>query len=121
MVVCVVALSSCVDDANDARSSDQAETIGGVAAVIGVAALDNSFRPQIVEITVGDQVSWENRGLNSHNVLSVVGGDWGVTVDDFEPGAVFVHQFTEPGEYHYFCSIHGNETIGMVGTVIVTA
>ena len=120
LVALSVCLSACADDANDTRSSIPASTTDSVAAVIGVAALDNSFRPQIVEISVGDQVSWENRGLNSHNVLSVVSGDWSVTVDDFVPGAVFVHQFTDPGEYDYFCSIHGNETIGMVGTVIVT-
>lgn len=113
-------LSACADDANDTRSAKQLETSESVTTVIGVAALDNSFRPQIVEISVGDQVSWENRGMNSHNVLSVAGGDWGVTVEDFESGAVFLHQFTQPGEYHYFCSIHGNESIGMVGTVIVT-
>lgn len=88
--------------------------------VIPVTALDNSFRPNLVEISVGDEVLWENRGLNEHNVLYVEGDDWGVQVENFQPGAVFAHVFTEPGEYSYFCSIHGNETVGMVGMIIVT-
>ncbi len=88
--------------------------------VIPVIALDNSFRPQVIEISVGDEVLWENRGLNEHNVLSVVGDNWGIEVEDFQPGGIYSHVFTEPGEYSYFCSIHGNETIGMVGTIIVS-
>ena len=88
--------------------------------VVPVIALDNSFRPQVVEISVGDEVLWQNRGLNEHNALSVVGDDWGVEVAQFQPGDVYAHVFTEPGEYDYFCSIHGNETVGMVGKIIVT-
>ena len=84
-----------------------------------VIALDNSFRQQVIEISVGDEVVWENRGLNEHNALPVGGGDWGVETEHFQPGAVYAHVFTVPGEYDYFCSIHGNETVGMVGTVIV--
>lgn len=88
--------------------------------VIPVIALDNSFRPQRIDISVGDEVLWENRGLNEHNVLSVVGDDFGIEVENFQPGGIYSHVFTEPGEYSYFCSIHGNETVGMVGTIIVS-
>jgi plastocyanin len=115
-----------VDDlADDAPSVTEppAPTVPSIeptGVVVPVVALDNSFRPQVIEISVGDEVLWENRGLNEHNVLSVVGDDWGVEVEDFQPGAIYAHVFTEPGEYAYFCSIHGNETVGMVGTVIVS-
>lgn len=88
--------------------------------VVPVVALDNSFRPQVVEISVGDEVLWENRGLNEHNVLYVEGDDWGIEVDGFQPGDVYAHVFTEPGEYRYYCSIHGSTEVGMVGTVVVT-
>ena len=87
--------------------------------VVPVVALDNSFRPQLVEISVGDEVVWENRGLNEHNVLYVEGADWGIEVENFQPGGIYSHVFIEPGEYSYYCSIHGNETVGMVGTIIV--
>jgi plastocyanin len=99
-----------------ASSADTPATTGDVVAVI---ALDNSFRPQALEVHVGDTVSWENRGNNDHNVLSVETGEWGVEVTGFAPGAVYTHVFTEPGEYAYYCSIHGSTTAGMVGTVTV--
>lgn len=87
--------------------------------VIPVMAIDNTFRPEVVEISVGDEVLWENRGANEHDVLSVEGDDWGVEVEDFQPGDVYAHVFTEPGEYRYYCSIHGTADIGMIGTIIV--
>ena len=95
-------------------------TVEPTGVVVPVFALDNSFRPEVIEISVGDEVLWENRGLNEHNALSVVGDDWGVEVEQFQPGDIYAHVFTEPGEYTYYCSIHGNETVGMVGTVIVS-
>lgn len=96
-------------------------TVEPTGVVISVAALDNTFRPEIVEIRVGDEVLWENRGINDHNVLYADGDDWGVEVQGFGPGAEYAHVFDEPGEYRYFCSIHGTDTIGMIGTIIVTA
>ena len=87
--------------------------------VVPVIALDNTFRPQTVEVHVGDAVEWENRGSNEHNVLSIESDTWGIEVTDFKPGDVYSHVFTEPGEYAYYCSIHGNESVGMVGTVTV--
>jgi plastocyanin len=95
------------------------DEVAATGVVVPVIALDNSFRPQSLEIAVGDTVEWENRGENEHNVLSIEGDDWGVEVTDFQPGDVYSHVFTEPGEYAYFCSIHGNEEVGMVGTITV--
>jgi plastocyanin len=121
-------ISSPPASANDPTAEPPASTeppattvppVEPTGVVVSVVALDNSFRPNLIEIAVGDEVLWENRGLNEHNVLEVEGEDWGVTVENFQPGAVYAHVFTEPGEYHYYCSIHGNENVGMVGTVVV--
>ena len=103
----------------DAVTSTTTTTIPPTGVVVTVVAIDNTFRPSVVEISVGDEVLWENRGMNEHDVLHVDGDEWGVEVADFQPGDVYLHQFTEPGEYRYYCSIHGTETVGMVGTVIV--
>jgi plastocyanin len=112
-------LAACGEDAANATdapsTTDSGEPIG---VVVPVVALDNSFRPQALEVHVGDTVSWENRGNNDHNVLSIE-GEWGVEVTEFAPGAVYTHVFTEPGEYAYYCSIHGREQAGMVGTITV--
>jgi plastocyanin len=96
-----------------------APPVESTGVIVPVIALDNTFRPQVIEIDVGDEVLWENRGLNEHNALSVEGEEWGVEVEAFQPGDIYAHVFTEPGEYRYYCSIHGNEDIGMIGTVIV--
>lgn len=125
----MIVTTSCTDDGplvSLPTSTPSVPIDHGTGVVIPVVALDNSFRPQIVEISVGDAVSWENRGLNAHDVLHVEGvqpdgSTWGVTVTDFQPDDVFTHRFTEPGEYAYYCSIHGNEKVGMVGTVLVSA
>lgn len=110
-------------DAGPASSeapSPTAPSVEPTGVVVPVFALDNSFRPELVEISIGDEVLWENRGMNEHNVLRVEGDDWGVEVEAFQPGDVYSHLFTEPGEYRYYCSIHGSTDVGMVGTIVVT-
>jgi plastocyanin len=109
---------------------------------VRVIAIDNIYRPETIEVAVGDDVVWENRGMNEHNILSIEGPapgspvgesasigwirgaddalSWGVTTADFQPGDTFTYRFSEPGEYHYYCAIHGTATVGMVGTVVVT-
>ena len=99
---------------------DTTPAVEPTGVVVPVIALDNTFRPDVVEISVGDEVFWENRGLNEHDVLYVEGDDWGIEVEEFQPGDMYRHVFTEPGEYHYYCSIHGSTEVGMVGTVVVS-
>ena len=113
--------AAAADDEGTAPALEAAAstTIPPTGVVVTVVAIDNTFRPSVVEISVGDEVLWENRGMNEHDVLHVDGDEWGVEVADFQPGDVYLHQFSEPGEYRYYCSIHGTETVGMVGTVIV--
>ena len=74
------------DDASDDPAEPPAATMPPfepTGVVVPVIALDNSFRPEVIEINVGDEVLWENRGLNEHNALSVVGENWGVEVEQF--------------------------------------
>jgi plastocyanin len=85
-----------------------------------VVALDNTFRPENVEIPAGTEVVWSNRGRNEHNVLPVEGDAWGVEVDGFQPGDTYSQTFDEPGVYRYYCSIHGTEDAGMIGALVVT-
>lgn len=143
-VVAVLALvcSACgdADDADDAESSDgsvesssvpiddeQSDDDGAATSVapngeeIEVLALDNNFRDEEVEIVAGTTVTWENRGRNDHNIIPVEDSeDWGAAVEDFAPGDVYSHAFTTPGEYGYYCTLHGTADFGMIGTVVVT-
>ena len=116
-------------------------TVEPTGIEVRVIAIDNLFRPEVIEVNVGDDVVWENRGMNEHDIVSVVGPaavagasgglqwsrttadgvEWGVSADGFQPGATFRVRFAEPGEYRYYCSVHGNERIGMPGIVRVSA
>ena len=90
-----------------------------------VRAIDNTFLPAVITVTVGQEVVWENRGRTEHNVVpsdDAQVGKWGVTEPtQFEPKMDYRHTFTEPGEYDYYCSLHGTKTVGMIGKVIVVA
>lgn len=141
LVLVVLATSvGCADDGNDAayqarrasalaaerRAATEpagdpatARAVEPTGVVVPVFALDNSFRPEIVEISVGDEVLWENRGRTEHDLLYVETGEWGVEAAFFQPGDVYSRVFTEPGEYDYYCTIHGTAEVGMIGTVIV--
>jgi len=117
-------LAACGEDQANAGSDGSAVDAGATSVaptgvMVPVVALDNSFRPQALEVHVGDTVSWENRGNNDHNVLSIETGAWGAEVIAFNPGDVYTHVFTEPGEYAYYCSIHGSAQAGMTGTITV--
>ena len=98
------------------------ETFPPNGEVVEVRALDNSFRAETIEIVAGTEVLWVNRGRNEHNVLPAGGvGDYGVERDAFEPGDEYAHVFDTPGVYPYYCSLHGTEDVGMIGTVVVTS
>jgi plastocyanin len=101
-----------------ACGDDDVTLVEGV--VEQVDAIDNTFRPDAIEVAAGAEVHWVNRGRNEHNVLPVEGDDWGVEADDFAPEDEYTHRFTEPGTYAYYCSLHGTTTQGMVGEIVVT-
>lgn len=85
---------------------------------VTVQSIDNTFRPDRIEIAPGTEVVWVNRGRNEHDIASESG--FGVSAADFQPGDEYRHVFTEPGEYPYHCTIHGTATVGMMGTIVVT-
>jgi plastocyanin len=133
--VAVVALSACGGDdestTTDATSSSADAgtdatpvTFAPNGETVTVQALDNTFRVQDLTVEAGTEVLWDNVGRNDHNVIPV--GDleaveWGVQTADFAPGDTYSRVFTTPGSYPYYCTIHGTEEVGMIGTITVTA
>ena len=91
------------------------------------------FRPEAVEISVGDTVRW-TFDSPGHNVTTLPGASEKVAIpEDAEPfasyegdqhfainevGTTYEHTFTVPGEYVYVCAPHADQ--GMVGTVAVS-
>lgn len=116
-------LGACGSDSDLTHAFGETEpTVAPNGESVTVQALDNSFRPETIEISAGTEVVFDNRGRNDHDVSPVDGSQgWGVQVEGFRPGDTYTYVFSTPGEYRYFCSIHGTADAGMVGTIIVSA
>ena len=81
-----------------------------------VEIVDFEFVPAVIRVTVGTTVTWINRDRAAHTATST--NPSGV----FDSGSLaqderFEFEFTAPGTYEYFCSIHP----WMTGKVIVEA
>lgn len=100
------------------------------APVGGVVMMGSmTFQPASITINAGDQVVWQNTSTYYHNVVddparalrrvdvSYPSGTSPFGSNLLQPGTNYYHVFTEPGVYHYVCTVH--ETGGMKGTVIV--
>jgi plastocyanin len=104
---------------------------GANAQAAVTVEMDNlmNYLPDTVTIAVGQAVRWRNTSDIIHTVtgdparaelpasVRLPPGARPFDSGDMRPGEEFVHVFTEPGEYRYFCVPH--ERVGMVGTVIV--
>ena len=89
---------------------------------------DKAFSPNPVTVKVGDTVTWTNNDNQPHTVTSGIGSsdpnigkafDSGLSGPSAltTKGKTFAHQFTEAGQYPYFCQLHPM----MVGKVIVSS
>jgi plastocyanin len=94
----------------------------GAGTVVEVIAVDNTFKPEVIEVEPGTEVVWVNRGRSNHDVVPTDASDtkdWGIALGEFTPGESYSQVFTEPGDYPYYCTVHGTQTRGMVGKVVV--
>ena len=70
--------------------------------------IDNfSFNPSQLKIAVGTQVTWINRDDIPHTIVAT---DRAFKSGVLDTGDKFSHQFTTPGTYTYFCSVHPKMT-----------
>ncbi len=112
--------------------------LGGVDYDVGMSA--NAFEPLLVEINVGETITWKNTGSRAHTVTayedSIPDEASFFATGDFENedqarhawhheeggnlygGETWRYTFEVPGMYSYFCVPH--EPRGMVGQVEVT-
>jgi len=130
----VVVLTACASGSSDAAAgSGGDDPTAGLDAVpdseyedltgeasITIDARDNTFEAQYVTVSPGTKVEFDNVGRNPHNVIAVVKGAFeDVPTDELQPGDVAVRTFDEPGEYPYYCSLHGTKNKGMTGRIRV--
>ncbi len=89
-------------------------------AAVEIQAIDNSFQPETAQVAAGTEVTFVNSGQNNHNVIPEdADAEWRVDTEDFAPGDESTYTFEEPGEYRYYCSIHGTIDAGMPGVLVV--
>jgi plastocyanin len=72
------------------------------------------FDPPVIEVRVGDTVTWTNRDDFPHNVHLLDGTDRTVPLPVGASGSL---SFDRPGTVYYECSVHPQQ---MRGKVIVT-
>jgi plastocyanin len=107
-------------EASAPGESIPAESVPANGETVDVRALDNSFIEEELEVAAGTEVHWQNRGRNDHDVVPVdEGAEWGVELEAFTPGDSYSHVFSTPGTYRYYCTVHGTEDVGMIGTIVV--
>ena len=99
------------DDALDFTGMDQ----------IALDIQDNAFTQRVVVVSAGTEITWTNQGRNEHNVRPAVEGAFEPisTLDLAEKGDSASLVFETPGDFPYFCSLHGTATNGQTGRVIV--
>jgi plastocyanin len=109
-----------VDAATEPDEGDVAfDDLTGQDEVV-IQVRDNSFVGQHVTVSAGTTVTFDNRGRNPHNAVPVESGAFAeVPTHSLQPGQAATVAFDEPGEYAYYCTLHGTETAGMVGTIRV--
>jgi len=70
------------------------------------------FGPQAVTVKVGTKVTWINKDIEPHTVVS---NDHKFQSEALDTGDTFSVTFDKAGSYGYFCTIHPH----MTGTVTV--
>ena len=98
---------------------DDAVDLTGQAEVT-VAITDNAYTERIIVVSAGTRVTWVNEGRNDHNVKPSEEGAFAeLPTETFRDGGSGWIDFAEPGDFPYYCSIHGTPRRGQTGQVIV--
>jgi plastocyanin len=108
------ALAACADEAGGPEASGDPATSDANGGEVVVELL--AFQPELLEVAAGAVVTWQQRDVAAHTIVSgtveaVAGGVTQQPDGAFESGPLatgerFEHTFDEPGTYPYFCSLH---------------
>ena len=111
-----------VDEAAPIEIPDDALDFSGMDQV-ALDIQDNAFTQRVVVVSAGTEITWTNQGRNEHNVRPAVAGAFEPisTLDLAEKGDSASLVFETPGDFPYFCSLHGTATNGQTGRVIVVS
>ena len=116
----VLTVMVCKTASTRSNSADDPAAAGGKAMTHHeVAMRDYSFAPESLSVSVGDTVTWVNRGQAAHSTTSGVDGkpDGRWDSGQMDPRASYSHVFSETGNFHYYCTPH--QAMGMKGVISV--
>jgi plastocyanin len=92
-------------------------TIARAAGGTAINVVNFAYEPATVTVQVGDTVTWEN--TEGFHTVDADDGSFGNAPGT---GWTFMHTFTAPGTYEYFCEVHSTpDGTSMNGVVIVEA
>jgi len=92
---------------------------------VTVRMFDNRYEYDEIHIPPGGSVNFVGAGRNPHNATAS-DESWSTesvfgSLEQFDGDEALI-DFSQPGEYPFFCTFHGNaEGEGMAGTIIVEA
>jgi len=86
---------------------------------VTVEAVDNDFVPAFVTVRAGTKVTFVNNGRNVHDVIAVDDTFRPIEPNRFARDDEASRTLDEPGDYPYYCSLHGTATQGMRGAIRV--
>jgi plastocyanin len=101
----------------DSTTTPAAVNSGEVVEITSVGG-KFAFEPDTKEVKVNEAVIWRNKDATKHTVTAKSGQDVSFKSPTMATDAEFIQTFPNPGEYAYFCSIHGEEK--MSGTITVS-
>ena len=126
-VGCSSGSSKAGQSADAAPTTAPVDTLAPPTVVTGkvatVKAIDNDFDAKHLQIKAGTTVRFINVGHNKHNIIpdDPKAANFSKSEDSFTHDASYTYDFTKPGTYTYYCSLHSTPTAGpMRGVITVT-
>jgi plastocyanin len=83
-----------------------------------VTIIDSQFDPPELTVPTGATIIWNQNGALPHTITAE---DGAFDSGPLSSGQTYSYIFDEPGEFPYYCSLHGGPGgVGMAGVIIVT-
>ncbi len=82
---------------------------------------DNVYDERFFRVDPGTQIVFVNRGANTHDVTASADGAFPKITKEALTAAPQALVLDAPGDYPFYCSIHGTATRGQTGYVVVGA
>jgi plastocyanin len=107
-----VGVAACVSLAVGVGGVSAAATRPAVTPTASVKIVNFRYKPRLLTVAAGTQVTWTNYDGTGHNVVFKRFGS-----DVLGNGETYSHTFKNAGTYRYHCTLH----FDMKGKVVVTA